>query len=151
MTDTAPSLTPEQDKYLAWFADAKTRGLLSVDFTFTEAAEGANSEERYAELNRMHDAPDLPAKGVLSPTLMLTSTITFPSDSDHMAYLNSFKEGDRVVETSRSAFFGKQGDIYYKDTSPCVRWDPFPGETASMGTSVTGGTRHLSDTNLPSS
>ena len=54
------SNTPEKDKYLAWFADAKKRGLISVGFTFAENANGADPEEIYAELNRMHDAPDLP-------------------------------------------------------------------------------------------
>ena len=54
------SETPEKDKYLAWFAAEKKKGLLGIDITFTEDANGADPEEIYAELNRMHEAPNLP-------------------------------------------------------------------------------------------
>lgn len=63
-------------------------------------------------------------------------------------YLNTLKEGERVIETSRSAFWNRHGTVYIKsepEGGVCVLWDPDEGETARMGTSVTWGTRRLSD------
>ena len=54
------SKTPEKDKFLAWWAAEKKKGLLGMDITPTESAGGATKEEIYGELNRMNEAPALP-------------------------------------------------------------------------------------------
>jgi hypothetical protein len=78
---------------------------------------------------------------------MLTSNITFENHDDLVAYLRALKEGDRVIETGRSGLHALQGTVYLKD-GPCVRWDEMEGQKGRMGTSATGGTRLISDTNL---
>lgn len=80
---------------------------------------------------------------------------TIPSSNRHCSdlsgsalveYLQSLKDGERVQETTPSAFYGMHGDVYRnKEGSVCVLWDAFPNETGRTGTSVTGGTRRVSD------
>lgn len=63
-------------------------------------------------------------------------------------YLRALKPGERVVETTAgSMLHRRQGAVYISDTpgpsfgSICVRWDG----PENLGTSVTGGTRRLTD------
>jgi hypothetical protein len=62
-----------------------------------------------------------------------------------LAYLNSLKVGDEVIETTRSAMHLKKGVVYMSepDNDTCVRWDLGNGKW--MGTTVTWGTRKLTD------
>jgi hypothetical protein len=64
-------------------------------------------------------------------------------------YLAGLKEGERVIECGQSGIAGHLGTVYISDRSGtptvCVRWDKRPGETGSMGTSATWGTRRLKD------
>ena len=62
------------------------------------------------------------------------------------AYFKTFVEGERVIETSRSCLFQRQGVTYFdKGNILCVRWDKLEGESGQMGTSITGGCRRISD------
>lgn len=75
------------------------------------------------------------------------------TDDEVRAYLKNLKPGERVVETGQSCMTGKEGEIYISENegttkgSTCVRWDALPGETGRMGTSVTWGTRRISESN----
>jgi hypothetical protein len=61
-------------------------------------------------------------------------------------YLLSLKDGERVIETTLSALYGRCGTVYHnKDNSPCVQWDKKSGEDGHMGTGVTEGTRRVSE------
>lgn len=64
-------------------------------------------------------------------------------------YLAGLKEGERVIECGQSGITGHLGTVYISEQSGtptvCVRWDKRPGETGSMGTSATWGTRRLKD------
>ena len=61
-------------------------------------------------------------------------------------YLRSLKPGERVRETSRSAIYNREGDVYLNERGDiCVLWDEYPGEGGRMGTTVTGGARRVSD------
>jgi len=61
-------------------------------------------------------------------------------------YILALQPGERVEETGQSGLKGHRGTIYINDKKDvCVRWDPFPGETGQMGSTVTWGTRRLSD------
>lgn len=71
------------------------------------------------------------------------------SSEELREYILSMKDGERVIETGRSALYGKQGTIYHnKDGVTCILWDydhnsiP-PGQ---MGTSFTGGARRIEAT-----
>lgn len=61
-----------------------------------------------------------------------------------LAYLQSLKVGERVIETTHSCMFGKRGTVYESKSGggTCVAWELPEG---IMGTSVTWGTRRLSD------
>ncbi len=63
---------------------------------------------------------------------------------DVLAYLKSLKPGEEVIETGESAMKGVKGVVYTSVThhDTCVRWDLPEGK---MGTSVTWGTRRLTD------
>lgn len=62
------------------------------------------------------------------------------------AYLQTLKEGDRVIETGECCMKGREGDVYLnKSGLPCVKWEPAPGETGRMSTSATWGTRRIQD------
>ena len=64
-------------------------------------------------------------------------------------YLNGLKPGERVVETGRSCLQGREGTVYLGRLGEvCVLWDKKPGESGQMGTSVTGGSRRVSQANL---
>ena len=75
-----------------------------------------------------------------------------------VAYINSFKAGERVVETSRSCQWKDRGTTYFNDSGVlCIKWDPKEYATkidretletletqwGSMGTSFTGGARRI--------
>jgi hypothetical protein len=62
-----------------------------------------------------------------------------------MAYLKSLKPGEEVIETGSSCMTGKTGVVYEStsDGGTCVKWDLKDG--TYMGTSVTWGTRRISD------
>ena len=61
------------------------------------------------------------------------------------AYINNLKEGERVVETSRSCMYNKKGTVYINEGGGvCVMWD-LDAAGNRMGTSATGGTRRLSE------
>ncbi len=69
-------------------------------------------------------------------------------DDEFREFVNSLKVGEWVIETSLTCQHGMKGEIYVPDTGPakgckCVLWEPFPGDTGRMGTSVTSGTRRL--------
>ncbi len=85
-----------------------------------------------------------------APTNCAVSTGSVPSltspREELVAYLLSLKAGERVVETSRSALWNRQGTVYINEAgSVCVLWDKHPREEGQMGTTVTGGARRLSD------
>lgn len=62
------------------------------------------------------------------------------------AYLNTLKAGDRVIETGNNCMRGCSGTVYLNDNNLiCVKWDRAVGESRWMGTSVTAGTRKISD------
>ena len=68
---------------------------------------------------------------------------------DHMKEINEYFDtlevGERVVDTSKSAMYKKQGTIYMNDDNvQCVLWD-IDADGCQMGTSITGGSRRLSD------
>ena len=72
------------------------------------------------------------------------------TEEDLKIYWNSLEEGERVIETGVSGMYGRTGVVYMDDkreTSPnkCVRWDTLDGEVGYMGTSITWGTRRLTD------
>lgn len=61
-------------------------------------------------------------------------------------YLKALKPGERVVETGRSCLQGREGTVYLgKQGEVCVLWDKKRGEDGQMGTSVTGGTRRVTE------
>lgn len=61
-------------------------------------------------------------------------------------YLNSLQDGERVRETSRSALYGREGVVYRNESGlVCVRWDEHFDEAGQLSTTVTGGTRRVSD------
>ena len=61
-------------------------------------------------------------------------------------YIKSLKPGERVVETGRSCLQGREGTVYHSERGDvCIMWDKKPGESGQMGTSVTGGTRRVSE------
>ncbi len=62
-----------------------------------------------------------------------------------LAYMNSLKVDDEVVETSHSCMYGKKGVVYLSESggTTCVKWHL--GDGKWMGTSVTWGTRKISD------
>lgn len=60
-------------------------------------------------------------------------------------YLLSLKDGERVIETEKTCFYGRCGTVYHNaEGSVCVMWDKQQGEDGHMGTSVTGGSRRVS-------
>lgn len=72
--------------------------------------------------------------------------MNFSSDQETVAYLKGLKVGERVIETGNCAFKGRKGTVYHSETSGiCVMWDKLSGESGQMGTSVTYGTRRISD------
>jgi hypothetical protein len=58
------ALKSEKDKYMERIARLKLEGLRDVKF-YAANIVGVSEEEAYAELNRLHDAPDLPDKEIL--------------------------------------------------------------------------------------
>lgn len=68
-------------------------------------------------------------------------------EDDRTAYLRSLQPGERVQETEKSCcLYERQGTVYRNDGGgTCVLWDRKPGEKGQMGTSVTWGTRRVSD------
>lgn len=67
------------------------------------------------------------------------------TDKQTIDYLNSLKEGERVVEINNTCMRGRRGTVYHKNGYPCVLWDAEPGEKGRMGTSATWGTRRITD------
>lgn len=70
-----------------------------------------------------------------------------------IAYLQSLKEGDEVIDCSNSAMYMTRGVVYFNnDGIRCVRWTLGEnwGDSSGkqMGTSVTWGTRKIKDANL---
>lgn len=70
---------------------------------------------------------------------------------DVVDYLNTFQDGDRVIEREPSScMYLRQGDVYTAEHQgrpcKCIRWDAQAGETGRMGTSVTWGARKINDT-----
>ena len=65
-------------------------------------------------------------------------------------YLNGLQVDERVIETGKSCMTGRTGTVYVStnkatEGSLCVMWDRLPGDDSRMGTSVTMGTRRISD------
>lgn len=64
--------------------------------------------------------------------------------SENLAYISSLKPGEEVREVGHSCMEGARGVVYLDaEGHTCVRWDL--GEDGFMGTSVTWGTRRISD------
>ena len=63
----------------------------------------------------------------------------------NLEYLKGLKVGDKVVEMGQSCMYGKEGVVYESKQGfgLCVKW--FLENGSCMGTSVTHGTRRLSD------
>ena len=79
---------------------------------------------------------------------LYSKDLDFPAHMKEVnTYFKTFVEGERVIETSQSGLFGRQGTTYFSlnDGSLCVRWDKLEGESGQMGTSITGGCRKISD------
>lgn len=65
------------------------------------------------------------------------------TEDELRAYIAGLRDGERVIETSRSALWNKKGTIYHNsDGYCCVMWDG----PEKMGTGVTGGTRRIEET-----
>lgn len=78
-----------------------------------------------------------------NPTAVQPDTL---SGDALVTYLKGLQPGERVIETERSCLFGQEGTVYHnKDGGICVLWDKKPGEDGQMGTSVTGGSRRVSE------
>jgi hypothetical protein len=65
-------------------------------------------------------------------------------------YLNGLQVDERVIETGESCMTGRTGTVYISQNEAtkgaiCAMWDCLPGEDGRMGTSVTWGTRRISD------
>lgn len=61
-------------------------------------------------------------------------------------YILGLKDGERVIETSKSCLYGRCGTVYHsEDGYTCIMWDKIRGEDGHMGTSVTGGARRVSE------
>lgn len=74
------------------------------------------------------------------------------SEEEVRAYLLGLKPGERVIETTRSCMYRKQGTVYISERGSSkdhvyVRWDP-DEDGGVMSTSVTWGTRRLCDADL---
>lgn len=54
----------EKERYMERIASLKQQGLRDVKF-YAANTSGVSEEEAYAELNRLHDAPDRPDKEIL--------------------------------------------------------------------------------------
>jgi hypothetical protein len=66
-------------------------------------------------------------------------------------YLRGFVKGTRVVETEKSnCMYSRKGDVYIKeDGCICVMWDNIESDgIGQMGTSITAGTRRLTEVGL---
>ncbi len=76
-----------------------------------------------------------------------TKTPTPRTHEEVVAYIRSLQVGERVMETSESALFGRCGTVYLSETynSICVMWDKLQGEEGHMGTSCTEGARRVTD------
>jgi hypothetical protein len=72
------------------------------------------------------------------------------TSEENLAYINSLKVGEEVVEMGHSCMYGKRGVVYLSEDGhgTCVRWN-LPttkyDKATWMGTSVTWGTRRISD------
>jgi hypothetical protein len=72
------------------------------------------------------------------------------TSEENLAYINSLKAGEEVVEMGKSCMYGIRGVVYIhaERGDVCVRWK-LPttkyNEGGLMGTSVTWGTRRISD------
>jgi hypothetical protein len=63
---------------------------------------------------------------------------------DVLAYISALQPGELVIETGESCMKGIRGKVYESKTGgTCVMWDMPRGP--KMGTSVTWGTRRISD------
>ena len=70
------------------------------------------------------------------------------TDEATRLYLCGLKVGEEVIEVARSCMFGKRGVVYVSKDSGglCARWDL--GDGTYMGTSLTGGTRRVTDVTI---
>ena len=71
------------------------------------------------------------------------------SDEQFRKYVSSLKVGERVIETGKSCMAGAVGTVYIwtnEETcgSKCVMWG-WPKDVATLGTSVTHGTRRIKE------
>jgi len=67
------------------------------------------------------------------------------TSADNLAYMTSLKPGEKVIEMGESCMKGIKGEVYLSKEAGhglCVLWDLPEGK---MGTSVTWGTRRISD------
>ncbi len=67
---------------------------------------------------------------------------------ENLAYISALKPGEEVVECGESGMKGYKGTVYLNnDGLTCVRWI-LDDEGGYMGTTVTWGTRRVSDVDL---
>jgi len=66
------------------------------------------------------------------------------TEQEFLAYIKTLKVGERVIETANTCMRGMKGTVYISENEMtkgaiCVMWEN------KMGTSITAGTRRLSD------
>lgn len=66
------------------------------------------------------------------------------TSEENLAYISGLKAGERVIEMGQSGMHGVKGTVYESENGAgtCVMWELPDGK---MGTSVTWGTRRISD------
>ena len=75
-----------------------------------------------------------------------TPPVGLTAEANH--YLNNLQVGDEVIEAGQSCMTGARGVVYRSVSPPyglCVMWEYPDGK---MGTSVTHGTRRLTDVEI---
>lgn len=127
----------EADMHLAWRGEYPE-----------EAAAGEEPPEVYIEAIVETNGPALSMEdqGWDYDNRELEGNWNPPLDCPHedlVAFIQSLKEGERVIEAGVSGFTGWTGTVVFSNNVCCVAWDGSRG----MVTSCTGGTRRISDWN----
>lgn len=74
----------------------------------------------------------------------MSTTPPIDLSEENTAYLRGLKPGEHVIECGECCMKGRRGVVYMSESGGglCVMWDMSEGK---MGTSVTHGTRRISD------
>lgn len=67
---------------------------------------------------------------------------------DLLDYIKTSKHGEEVIETSISALFKTEGVIIIENGKTLVKWKPLNPNEGSMTTSITAGTRRISEVDV---